>query len=146
MCMYSHILLLEDDFDDRDFFLEVLGEINPSITFKTTESGFQALQMLEKLPPDTTLIFLDLNLPLMSGKEFLKVIKTSDRYSDIPVIVLTTSTNDERPCKKLGASLYVTKPSSVDLMRNTLSIILNNDIATDSEFVEGLLAKQQPSR
>jgi CheY-like chemotaxis protein len=140
MCMYTHIVLVEDDPDDRDFFLEELWNVNPRISCKWTESGFTALQLLEKLPPRTTLIFLDLNMPLMSGMEFLKLMREQERFRNMPVVVLTTSKEHQVPCKKSGANLYVTKPDSVDRFHYVLSVILNNDIMKDADFVQNLLA------
>src|SRR5688500_16679395 len=75
MPAYSHILLIEDDNDDRDLFLDVLNKINPDIACEITSYGYQALHMLDKLPLTSTIIFLDLQLPMMSGLLFLEILR-----------------------------------------------------------------------
>jgi CheY-like chemotaxis protein len=86
----KRVLLVDDDEDDRDFFLSVLDVIDASLKCHTAENGSVALQYLiqQKVRPDV--IFLDLNMPVMNGKQFLAEVKKRDDLKDIPVIVLST--------------------------------------------------------
>jgi CheY-like chemotaxis protein len=139
MSTYQNILLIEDDIDDQEFFLEVLHEVDPQINCVIAKNGPQGLRLLATLPPSNTIIFLDLNLPLMSGMQVLEIVKNDNRYKDIPVVVLTTSKHDSEGCTSLGASLYIVKPSSEDIFRIILTEILYHDLAADGELVENLL-------
>jgi CheY-like chemotaxis protein/DNA-binding XRE family transcriptional regulator len=66
--------------------------------------------------PRPQLILLDLNLPQMSGPEFLRRIKSDDRTRDIPVVVLTVSQSDRMiiECGRLGAVNYIVKPFGIE--------------------------------
>jgi len=68
------------------------------------------------------IIFLDLNMPIMNGTEFLQKIKTIDRLKDIPVVIFST-TSDERATqhvKRLGAMDFITKPDKIKDWRTVL--------------------------
>ena len=104
--------LIDDDIDDQEVFLSVVEEVAPPIRCYTASNGQEAIDKLssEEVKPD--LIFLDLNMPLMNGKQFLKACHSLDRCRDIPVIILTT-TADRRSMEEtrlLGARDYITKP------------------------------------
>src|SRR3954463_9003663 len=115
MTTYRNILLIEDDYDDRDFFLEVLAGVDAGVKCVTAPNGPVGLELLQKLPPKGTLVFLDLNLPMMRGMEVLQAIRKNRLYKEVPVVVLTTSKNFAEECSRLGANLYLIKPSSEDL-------------------------------
>ena len=112
MSFNKSILIIDDDDDDRDVFCEVVSELNSSINCETAingDDGLQKLMSFEQLPK---LIFLDLNMPLMNGTEFLQKVKASESLKDIPVIIFST-TSDERAIrnvKMLGAIDFITKP------------------------------------
>jgi len=79
----------------------------------TTHNGEEALEYLQKNEGKRPcIILLDLNMPKMSGIEFLKIIKNDDKFRDIPVIALTTSQNnfDIAECFWHGIAGYVIKP------------------------------------
>jgi len=126
--MSKVVLLVDDDADDRELFAEALLQINEAVRSLFAKNGYEALEVL--LSPNSKLpdyIFLDLNMPLMGGKDCLKRIKEIPLIKDIPVIVLTTSKQpeDKEEMIKLGAWLYITKPDYFDklvyLIRSVLS-------------------------
>ena len=86
-------------------------------------NGEEALDFLNKTgkfsgteAPKPSLIFLDINMPVMNGREFLKAIKTDNELKKIPVIVLTTSKDksDTDDCFALGVAGYIVKPIDFD--------------------------------
>ena len=106
-------MLVDDDEDDREIFVSVVERIAPSISCSIAINGQDALDQLDKssgILPD--LIFLDLNMPLMDGKQFLKEIKKDMTLKNIPIIVLSTSSDKEtiQVVKALGARDFITKP------------------------------------
>lgn len=112
-----NILLVEDDYDDQVFFVDALHKIHPDIVCDVAYNGLHALQKLT-LNANYDLIFMDLNMPLMDGFECLKELKQDVQLKHIPVIILTTSKNEDDiiRAKKLGAIMYVVKPSSFDAL------------------------------
>lgn len=116
--------LIDDDEDDLELFITALHEVNKPITCLTAKNGVTALKMLEdeNLSPDY--IFLDLNMPVMNGKEFLSEIKTRHRLRNIPVIILSTSSDyrDKTETLALGASAFITKPASLSRLIKVLGV------------------------
>lgn len=121
------ILLVDDDEDDLQLFLQALRVIDRSIDLMYADDGVTALKLLfnRELPlPDY--IFLDLNMHRMNGKECLTEIKSLAYLAHIPVIICTTSKRDSDvlKTKELGASAFFTKPSSFDELVQVIRFIL----------------------
>jgi len=109
------LFLVDDDIDDQQIFAEALSEIDDSINLLTAFSGLEALDTLRESTsrlPD--LIFLDLNMPKMNGKQFLKEMKSNSTLANIPVVIYTTSSakTDKDETLELGAQGFIVKPDS----------------------------------
>lgn len=121
----SHILMAEDDPDDRVLLeqaLRVAGVGNP-LAF--VEDGEELLEYLLRRgrfaqAPRPAVILLDLNMPRMDGREALAEVKAHPDLRAIPVIVLTTSSTprDVEVCYALGANSFVTKPATFEALVN----------------------------
>lgn len=122
----QHILLVDDDADDQYVFKDALQNVAPSIIVDTAVDGIDALQKLSENRTLPQLIFLDLNMPRMNGKGFLKEIKSSQTLQSIPVIVYSTSSNptDIEETKALGAKQFITKPNSYNELCEVLTSAL----------------------
>lgn len=111
------ILLVEDNPGDVALTRRALGRVAPQVRVSVTGNGSEALAFLSKdgpyegaVTPD--LILLDINMPRMDGKQLLEVVKTSEAYSAIPVVMFTSSESpqDVRDCFARHANGYVVKP------------------------------------
>jgi chemotaxis family two-component system response regulator Rcp1 len=116
------ILLVEDNPGDVRLTVEALKEAKVINRLTVLKDGVEALAYLRRegrygVVPRPHLIVLDLNLPRKDGREVLAEIKEDDALKRIPVVVLTTSEDEEDVLKSynLHANCYVTKP--VDLER-----------------------------
>ncbi len=113
---YKNILLVDDDPDDQEIFLSALESITDSIVCNISSSGVEAMHKLtiKDIYPDC--IFLDLNMPLMSGQEFLVEIKKNQELKNIPVIIFSTTSHTKtiELTKQLGAQDFITKPDKYD--------------------------------
>lgn len=114
------ILMVEDNPDDADLTLEALRDVKLINRVHVVEDGVEALAFLRQQDgyagvrrPD--LILLDLNLPRKDGREVLAEIKADENLRRIPVVVLTTSQDEEDVYRTydLHANCYIQKP--VDL-------------------------------
>lgn len=121
------IFIVDDDPDDRQIILDAFLENKAQIDYVFIEN---AETLLENLYSDDSdypgLILLDLNMPGMLGLQALKEIRGNKKFSQIPIIVLTTSTleQDRRISYELGASCFLKKPDSFnELIDITNSII-----------------------
>lgn len=116
------ILLVEDNPGDVRLTKEALKEAKVINHLTVLKDGIEALTFLRREgqyanAPRPHLILLDLNLPKKDGREVLAEIKDDEKLKRIPVVVLTTSQNEQDVLKtyNLHANCYVTKP--VDLER-----------------------------
>ena len=125
--MVKRFLLVDDDNDDRELFSEALATVNPVIICDLAADAEEALNKLHSKDIDAPdMIFLDINLPIMTGWQFLTNLKSQEQYKDIPVIMYSTSSNqrDKDIAKDLGALCFITKPSAFKKLQNTLDIIV----------------------
>jgi DNA-binding NtrC family response regulator len=121
---YKNILQIDDDYDDCEFFEQALKAVSHA-HYTAVTNPLDALRLLMNKEIEPDIIFLDMNMPLMSGPELLSEIKKRDIIKNIPVILLSTapliSKNNE---KVLGAKDYFIKPNTFNelknLIRNTL--------------------------
>lgn len=124
---YRNIVLIDDDEDDHEIFFEAVKEISPSIQCTTFFDAAQALSELGEMEVAPDVIFLDMNMPLMNGQQFLTLIKKNVELQNIPVIIFTTSLdpNTIRETKSLGAHEFITKPASFGEVINLLRPLLS---------------------
>ncbi|MDQ3111005.1 MAG: response regulator [Bacteroidota bacterium] len=115
------VFLIDDDADDRNIFQIGLTLFDKTIELVTASGGVQAIEKMnsdELFLPDY--IFLDLNMPYMSGKECLIHLREIKRLDDVPVILYSTISYFEE-LKNLGATSFATKPNSIDEIVQTLA-------------------------
>ena len=121
-------LLIDDDRDDQEIFKLALQDVNEEVFCLTADDGIKGLQMLQ---PETnftpTYIFLDLNMPRMTGRDCLNAIKSDPLLADIPVVIYSTSSDpkDMRDTKELGAAGYVVKQYSIASLKEMLRRYFN---------------------
>ncbi len=115
------ILLVEDNSGDVRLTIEALKEAKVLNKLMVVKDGVEALSLLRQegqythvAPPD--LILLDLNLPKKDGREVLAEIKNDDKLKHIPVVILTTSRDEQDVLKSynLHANCYISKPVELD--------------------------------
>ena len=125
------ILMADDDEDDRILTQDALEESRVRNTLYCVEDGVELLEYLRRegqysdptTSPRPGLILLDLNMPRKDGREALKEIKADAELRNIPVVILTTSGQEEDKIKgyNLGAASFITKPVNfeglVELMK-----------------------------
>ncbi len=139
MNQIKKVLLVDDDKDDIFFFNDIFSETVKDGILLTAGNGAEALQLLQKgTIPDV--IFLDLNMPVLNGKDFLKEIKQLQDFYKIPVLVYTTSSSskDIEEVMILGAACFITKSSSpkdLALILQTITSHKSNNIKQAMEIL-----------
>ena len=120
----QRILLIDDDDDDCFIFREVVKEINSDVILKYVYESEESMPVIEKFQPD--IIFLDINLPAISGHTLLQELKNST-YTHIPVVMYSTSVypKDIDLSYRLGSTLYFCKTGSLDELKVSLKQILS---------------------
>lgn len=116
MKMRHHILIVDDDTDDREIIRDAFANAENDYEYVFLENGDKLLEYLSSIDAHTfpSLIMLDLNMPGKDGRESLKEIKSDKRLHSIPIIVFTTSSSqrDKTMSYDLGANCFVTKPDT----------------------------------
>lgn len=116
-----HILLVEDNEGDIILTLDAFEESKVKTKISVVKNGQDALDFLYKKEefsqaerPD--LILMDINIPIFNGHDVLKIIKEDESLKTIPVIMLTTSSNqkDINKAYENHTNSYVTKPIEMD--------------------------------
>ncbi|MDB9781806.1 response regulator [Winogradskyella sp.] len=110
------VLLVEDDLIEVMKLVRATKSLLLNHQINEASNGEEALKILQKKDNLPDIILLDLNMPKISGIEFLKILKLDERLKYIPTIVLTTSNNqrDLLECYKIGIAGYVLKPLKYD--------------------------------
>lgn len=117
-----YLLFVEDDTDDQHLIQKVIREIDPEITFRFAGDGEEALEQLQVMEVLPDIIFLDINMPRMTGLEALAVLKEHEHYREIPTFILSTSGDKVSLsiARRLGAEGYIVKPLEYSKLRQCL--------------------------
>ena len=132
-------MLADDDADDKSLFCEALSEIDPAIVCHTASDGKEALTILtEKQIKKPSIIFLDINMPIMDGWQCLGKLKENTDHKDIPVIMYSTSSyqRDIEFALESGAFCFFTKPSDYRELKNILRLIATTPVTSLSDAMK----------
>ena len=125
---YIHIVLADDDYDDRLFFTDAFDELNMNTKVNTFNDGVELMNYLNSenamLPQ---VLFLDLNMPKKNGIECLNEIKANSNMNDIAIAIYSTSASEEdiEETFVLGANIYIKKPSSFKDLKKILAEVVS---------------------
>jgi CheY-like chemotaxis protein len=124
-----HILWADDDMDDLMLMRHVLQDLGDHYNITEVHNGKEALEFLREAKQSQTLpclIILDMNMPVLDGKETLAQLKKDKELSQIPVVFFTTSNSqmDKLYCKHHGVEM-ITKPPQYDNLKSAVQRLLN---------------------
>lgn len=123
---YQHILVIDDDPEDIEIFSEAVNSFNENITITSSTDASLALEGLKKATQLPDIIFLDLQMPRLTGKDFLQKINEDTTLQNIPVVVLSgqSDTIVKDMYQTIGATNYICKPNSYKELVEELREIL----------------------
>ena len=127
MQLLKPIMLIEDDSVDAMTVKRAMKELHINLSMIHCLNGEEGLKYLTDPDADKPfVILLDLNMPKMSGLEFLKAIKTFPDLKPIPVVVLTTSKEkrDVQESFELGAAGYMIKPVDYTKFMDVINTVM----------------------
>ncbi len=122
-----HVLLADDDEDDRLFFRDAFKEIRIKTVVEIVNDGVELMDYI--LKPDIELphvLFLDLNMPRKTGMECLIEIKKIEQLKNIAIAIYSTSASEEdiEDTFVKGANVYIKKPSDFATLRKLLEEVI----------------------
>lgn len=123
----KNILLVDDDAEDREFFISVVCQIDPAIKVATASGKEELFSELQKQQPD--LLFIDSFLNYESGISGITEIRNQSELVNLPIVMYSGSadTRNMKQAFAAGASLYVVKPQSLQEMKCVLQEVLHID-------------------
>jgi two-component system response regulator len=122
------ILLADDDEDDILLTQDAMAEAGIEHALDVVKDGEALLSLLQERKgrePLPNIILLDLNMPILDGKEVLAELKADEKLKAIPVIILSTSNTvkDIDECYALGAASFITKPKSFNDLISIMQLV-----------------------
>lgn len=138
------ILVIEDDDINRGILTSILSE---DYIVLEASNGRDGLDILNNNEYSVSLILLDIQMPVMNGFEFLNEMMSKKEFNSIPVIVTTSEQNEEEKCLQLGASDFVRKPYSPNIILRRVEALIrlaeSSAIIKETEFdsLTGLYAR-----
>ena len=123
-----HILLADDDEDDRNFFIFAINDLkiaNKLTLFKNGKDLMDYLENPDSILPD--ILFLDLNMPCKTGNECLKEIRLNPRFKNISIAIYSTSSSEKDIEETFvgGANIYIKKPNDFSKLKKVLKEVVN---------------------
>jgi len=130
------ILLIDDDKDDQGLFCEAVKQVSDEIICDTADNGIEGLELLDSYERLPAVVFLDINMPLMDGRETLKIIRSTPKLKDLPVVMYSTSNDVDEVARFRGMKAkYAVKPTSFQ----SLVQLLTKELAALQLIKENLL-------
>jgi CheY-like chemotaxis protein len=124
--MLSKVLMAEDDEEDVDIFKQVLTELPVDVDLEVATNGIELMKLLADATVLPELIFLDLNMPLKNGMLCLQEIKANQRWKNIKVVILSTSSHKDqmKTAYEKGADFYMVKSNNYTDFKNDVAACL----------------------
>ncbi|MEJ1238097.1 response regulator [Chryseolinea sp. T2] len=122
------LILVDDDMEEEELFRDAVQTIDPSIEVIWYDDVMNALDALLKDAAQPDLLFLDLNIPKVSGKELLKLLRQYDATSRLPVVIYSTSISkkDVEDTTPYHIKAYLQKPEEFRLLCEKLAELVRN--------------------
>ena len=119
------VFFVDDDIDDREFFVDALSYVDPTINCILAKDCEDALQMLETAEKKPDYLLLDINMPSLDGKGCLKAIKTHEKFRDAKVVMYSNNSDQKlmEEYKELGATYFLVKPPTFTGLCDSLSVL-----------------------
>lgn len=125
-----NILLVEDSPSDANLTIRNFEQFKIANRLSWVETGEAAIEYLYRQGkyhdhPRPDLILLDLNLPGMDGREVLEIAKSDPNLKSIPIVVLTTSADEQDMLRsyRLNANCYITKPVEIQQFLHVIQLL-----------------------
>jgi CheY-like chemotaxis protein len=127
MIEQTHVLVADDDDDDFHIFASVINELSLTILLSRAKDGKILLRILDEKLPD--ILFLDILMPFLDGRQCLKEIRSNKKYDNLPIIIYSSVTNlrEIEFCYREGSNFYVVKPSTYTELKMVLEKIFSID-------------------
>jgi DNA-binding response OmpR family regulator len=120
------IVLIEDDIDDVELLQDALNSHHVAYSMMVLKDGSAAAGFCETAEFLPDIIIMDFNLPKVHGREVISLIRSKSKFSNVPILILSTSSSKEdiAYAYKAGADKYLIKPATIESIDETVRTIL----------------------
>ena len=122
----TSVFLVEDDEDDQFFFMNAFSMLRDVSLLDIACNGQEALDKLRQVKTLPAVIFIDYNMPIMNGLDFLVEKSKDASLKDIPVVMLSASLDVRENALQHGAIAFIDKACDEASLRNDLESALDN--------------------
>ena len=121
------VLFVDDDIDDREFFIDALSYVDPGIKCILAKDCEHAIGLLERESALPDYIFLDINMPSMDGKGCLAKLKAHSKFRGIRVVMYSNASDQKQieEYKAMGATYFLVKPATFTGLCDSLSVLFD---------------------
>lgn len=128
------VFLVDDDYEDHEIFRLAFDKVKDFYQLVTADNGIDAIDAFKKdssFRPD--IIFLDVNMPRMNGKDCIRELRKIEALVNTPMILYSTHDGHREAieAKEAGASDFITKPASISEFTRSLKDIINRHVKTN---------------
>ncbi|PBQ32848.1 response regulator [Sphingobacteriaceae bacterium] len=125
------VFLVDDDYEDHEIFEMAFSKAVTSHQLVTAENGIEAIEKFKQdksFKPD--IIFLDVNMPRMTGKECVHELRKLPELKNIPMILYSTHDSQKEviEAQRAGATDFMTKPASISEYTQALQEIVKKHV------------------
>jgi CheY-like chemotaxis protein len=122
-------VLVDDDDDDQLFFKIAIKDISLTFDHTYSKSSIEALSLLKDSAVRPDYIFLDLNMPLLNGKDVLQRVKEMEHLKSCKIVIFTGSSSRKEieELNSLGVNHYLVKPNSIESLISALKSIFGEE-------------------
>jgi len=121
------ILYVDDDVDDLFLISEAFEKFTDDLTVVHAENGVEGLNTLEKMEENLPcLVIIDINMPIMDGKEMLVKLRTHSQFKNLPVIMFSTSGSEkDKQFAEDNDAEFISKPASYTELKSLVKQFVN---------------------
>ena len=121
------VLFVDDDIDDREFFIDALSYVNPNIKCILAKDCEDALAILSGAGDKPQYVFLDIHMPELDGKGCLERIRDNADYNGVKVVMYSNASDEALMAeyKKAGATFFLVKPPTFKGLCDSLSVLFD---------------------
>jgi CheY-like chemotaxis protein len=127
MSLYKVVLLIDDDKEDQEIFGDAIREVDQNVRFVSEFNSDQAISNISAMKRERPeIIFLDMNMPRLNGKQLLCELKNDPDMKSIPVVMCSTffGDRDVKEISRLGAVHHMVKPTRFNELCQEIEKIL----------------------
>lgn len=114
-------MLIDDDTDDHEIFLLALQNLQPRITCIIEKDARKGLENLNNRSVKPDYVFVDMNMSRMNGKEFIVEMRKIIHLQNMQLVAYSSSTHEKEKLLNLGASFFISKPTTIPMLEQALS-------------------------